>query len=117
MLEAGQECVLRLVTDDRMRDVYTRLVKVALVDSQHVDFFVAGCEARIDSLDKRREALKAVENQREKVAKVAEKLADLLKEMNIYGLPWYPPEFLSLQALLQSCESWGRHMDPMPGKP
>jgi hypothetical protein len=112
-LESEVALIRRLIYDERMKEVYRRLLDTffgeAEKDHKIDQFLHAAWAARID-YTKYRDRLKQGRNQTEKIAETAERLADLLRRIGETGQD-LPPEFYGVDCLLRETDS----TDTRPG--
>ena len=117
MLAHTVESLTRLGTDDRMGECYEILKSESLNDGQLKRFISIAWAARMDYTEYR-ERLKMAAKVTKKIAKSADNLAILLRELLDTGVPNPPDEFSSIRALLSHTDhadgkrgerNWGQH--------
>jgi len=112
-LESDVAVIRRLIYDERMKEVYRRLLDTffgeAEKDHKIDQFLHAAWAARID-YTKYRNRLRQARDQTEQIAETAERLADLLRRIGETG-QYLPPEFYGVDCLLRETDS----TDSRPG--
>jgi hypothetical protein len=96
------ECLRRLIHDARMRDAYA-LLTLEISDDEQWRCFINAAYVAQDNYAEWRNHLKQAEEEKEKIADAANKLAYLIENFSKNGVQG-PPEFYSVRDLLRITE-------------
>ncbi len=97
--------IKRLGEDERMRDAFSLLIGELNGDKQWQGFFKSALAARI-SYSKYRKGVKDAKQSANKIGRIADKLAQLIMELQDIELSNLPPEFFSVRHLLQKTDNY-----------